>query len=366
MRLIIILVILLTYTSAYSAVLFEADFEDYTSAWEDAGAVGHAIAGTHNGSDPGVGVPAPFTGYINHHADNSIRIDDGYGRDGGYGVRIGMNYGGITDQVGLAVYLPNASGVYDYQGHDEIYVRFYVKYSQGFDWISPSGTFYYHKWLRVWQNVPENRIKGNASEGDEPDQNMSREENTGYTVIGMGEDNYGEFSPYNYGMFSRDMDNSSSGEAIGRWNYSYSSGANGFLENYYGNIDSSGEFEETQDWHCWEFYIKLSEEGQDNGEYTVWIDGNEQSDSGFRMRQNPSQNPATGDDTHGPAEKLGVGINYISIMDNADSYYWSEQQYIYLDDIVISTTYIGPIGVSGNSSLSTGTGSFTTGNGAIQ
>lgn len=326
----------------YSQVIFENNFNDHSEMWVGT-QIGHIVAGSHEGL-PGVGVPKGWTGYINHSPQNDIRIITSGGHDNSPCLRIGPEYSGLTNQVGIALALPNLQGNYDGSGYDEIYIRFYVKYSDNFDWIHPDKTFYYQKWLRIWQNVPLNRLYGNPPEGDEPAQSMSREENTGYILVGVGEDNYGEFSPYFYGMFCRDFaDNSSSGRAVGRWNFNYSPGNNGFIENYLGNINSEGRWDEVQTWHCWEFHIRLADSWEaDNGIFEIFIDGELQTDSGFRMQQNPFQNPATGGVNYGPPPRLGVGINYISIHDNADSFGLSEQGYIYIDDVVVSTEYIGP------------------------
>jgi hypothetical protein len=342
MRIIILLILSLSLCIKSTAtVLFETDFSETTSEWT-AGSGGHVVAGTHNTTDPGLGVPEPFTGYINHSPNNSMKILTSGGRSNNGSVwRIGPEYDTTTNQVGLAVYLPNTSGVYDYQGYTELYIRFYFKYSDNWDWIYPGGTFSYHKWLRIWQNVPENRIKGLPPGEGEPNQSMSFEENTGYIVMGVGEDNYSEFSPYFYAaLCADDTANSSDGNQLFIKNYTYADNE-AFLENVTGSIDANGLFTETQDWHSFEVHIKLaSSPSAADGLVEIWLDGVKQGAMDeYRYGFYPYDEAP---DNLFPTDQLGVGINYISIMDNASYFDWSEQAYIYIDDVVISTEYIGP------------------------
>ena len=129
------MILLLAVVPCQATVLFHTDFSGHTVEWENQ-SVGTVVEGTHNGGDPGLGVPDPWTGYINQAADNDLKILTSGGRgDNGSVLRIGPQYDTVTNQVGLTVYLPNTSGVYDYQGYNEIYLQFYFKYSDDWDWV---------------------------------------------------------------------------------------------------------------------------------------------------------------------------------------------------------------------------------------
>lgn len=330
---------------ARSQIIVKNNFDGFSEEWvTSTPGLGHQVTGTHGDNLPGPGAPEGWTGYIKY-GNNDLRITTEGGRNNSPCLRIGPEYGSVTNQVGLTMYLPNLAGDYDGSGYDELYIRFYVKYSQNWKW---KNSFVYQKWLRLWQNVPLNRIKGNAAVGDEPDQNMANEENTGYIIIGVGEDQYAEYSPYVYSGFCMGFpSHSSSGKLLMRYSYSYTENS-GFIENAYGNIKSDGSWEEDQDWHCWEFHVKLSSSWDaDDGVIQMWFDGVEQTGAFSQLKV-----PINTGDPNGvadpewknyvPTPKLGTGINYITLHDNADSYGWDEQGYVYIDDFVVSTSYIGP------------------------
>ena len=108
-------------------------------------------------------------------------------------------------------------------------------------------------------------------------------------------------------------------------------------------------WEEIQDWHCIEFHIKLSSSWEaDDGVIELWFDGIKQTGAfnhhAIAYANNPGgvENPNAWNN-YAPTPKLGTGINYIVLHDNANSYLdWSEQAYVYIDDVVISTEPIGP------------------------
>ena len=112
------------------------------------------------------------------------------------------------------------------------------------------------------------------------------------------------------------------------------------MENVTGNIDINGNFDDAQTWHSFEVHIKLaSSDEAGDGILEIWLDGVKQ---GALDEQQIEHYPTNASPTNFfPTDTLGVGINYITIMDNASYFDWSEQHYIYIDDVTISTSYIG-------------------------
>ena len=77
-------------------------------------------------------------------------------------------------------------------------------------------------------------LKVKEPQGEEPDQSMSSELNTGYIVMGVGENDYGEFSPYWYATLCIDETAASNdGNQLTMYNWNYAENEAFFGECYW-------------------------------------------------------------------------------------------------------------------------------------
>lgn len=337
----LVIIFLLVPSFAFSAgVIFQEDFENNT--WT-AGDSGHRVTGgtlTNPGSSY---APDGWTGYIKY-GSNSEAIGVGYGRSGGGGFRVAPEYGGVTNQVGITILLPDADGDYssDY-GYEELYIAWWQKYSDNYKMTSRATSggsrFTYQKILRVWQDIDRQLIV----DGTDGTRTMTSEKYTGWLVWGVSDDDFGSFDPRFYRMAAEDhTGDSNSGNGVMMANYTWQdSTSGGFLENHIGTIAADGSFP-AQDWHHYEIHIKAASSwGATDGVFELWVDGIKQDSTMETQAGADYPTAALGEDYH-PTVKKGLGYNYITLWDNADTYDWSEQAYVYIDDFVVSTAYIDP------------------------
>lgn len=86
------------------------------------------------------------------------------------------------------------------------------------------------------------------------------------------------------------------------------------------------------EWHCWEFRLKMNTaDGVADGEQTVWMDG-------VKIRETTTIDWVTGED---PADR---GWNYVWLGGNVHNDFSgdrADEQWYAIDDVVVSTEYIG-------------------------
>jgi hypothetical protein len=317
-----LLLILLLPSLASGGVIFSDNFDSFTSGWTPQAGAGHHVTGGDAG-DPGYGEPGDWTGYINQDAGNYLAIVTGEGRNGTPCLKIAPNPSQTPwDQVGLAIWLGET-------GYEEIYIRYYVKYDNAWRWgDGTNGSVTYQKWLRIWQDVALAEILG--QEG-----NMSSEAARGALVFTTTDDESADFSPFFNGTFLKNAVDDTLGSVGRMYYYPWDASATaGFIETHFGNIDGSGYWDDTQAWHCLEIHIKLADSwAGPNGEFHIYIDGVELKDPTYTIAC-----------TTMPTAKKGVGINYIGIHDNGTgNQLHGTYKYLYIDDFVVSDTYIGPV-----------------------
>ena len=320
----VIFVLLQNPNLALSKILFQDNFDSFTTGWIPSVNSGHNISGGTL-ENPGRNEPEGWTGYINY--GNILDITTSDGRNGSPCLRIGYSVGNaFAGQVGLVKFLGD-------DGYDEIYIRYFIRLSDDFhygDGQNGSATVWKHG--RVWQNITSSDIVNNK--------NLTSELNKGAMVWGWYENNYGQFQPYMQSLFmknSHDGTNDCS-DCCKYYYYPYDSALDGgHVTPHIGAINSNGTLaQQPQEWHSVEVHYKLADSfNGPNGVYESWIDG---------VKQKTPNHITNGCSVNSiPTGKVGTGINYITIMDNGTiSANWTEQHYVYIDDIVISTTYIGP------------------------
>jgi len=333
--LVIFLILLASPISVNAEVIYEDDFNSNTTGWEsnDPGG-GHNIQGGTLGS-PGLQTPPDWTGHIYYDAAQILDIPATAGRSGTPGFRVGPKIGsGQFDQVGLTIWLGET-------GYEELYIRYFVKLEDNFLFGDPSnstGGWAMWKHGRVWQNVTADNLVNT---------NMASELNRGAIVWGYYNDNYLDHNPYVQTLFMKDATagtNDCSSEECGKmYYYPYVSGNDqGFVTQMTGALNGTNHIPTEQDWHCIELHYKLASDWEsEDGEYDLWIDGIKQV------------TPTRLVDLDGvPTAKIGTGMNYITLHDNGSmTSYWEEQYHIYYDDVVISTSYVGPDYVIGGSAV---------------
>lgn len=314
--------------SSNAAIIFQDNFDNFTSGWVpvETGPAPYITGGTV--SSPGRGEPEGWTGWIDQGSEN-IEISPIEGRSGTPGVKIGItpSASGVWNQIGLVKYLGPA-------GYDEIYLRFYMKYDNTWRWGNgTNGSFVYHKIVRFWQNVSAEEIAGLTG-------NISSEMARGAMVFTSFENDYSDFSPAYRGTFLMNaFEDTNSGTVSNlTWYPTDNNLDGGYLEPHFGNIAADGYWDTTQSWHSIEIHLKLASSfGVEDGLFEVWVDG-------IKQKKWNHSNPAGAIGM--PTAKVGTGINYIGLNDNGTGNdYWGGTQHLWFDDVVISTSYIGPISV---------------------
>jgi len=208
-------------------------------------------------------------------------------------------------------------------GYSELYLRFYIKFQPGWKWMTGGSGSPQQKFARIMHNWGGNNflnfeggqnhpiwfgdlVKWNNGNADLAYRTSYRYENTYYpskaTPPHSGNDNI-YFGTGNYGGTGTD----------------------------FGDPGMLGD----GDWHCLEFYVKMnSAPGVPDGVHKAWLDGNlifETTDLAW------ADNGAT-----------GALWNQVMIGGNNYNYYDGGEQWYAIDDVVISTTYVGPDYVVGS------------------
>ncbi len=315
---------------SFPEVIFEDDFDGFSSGWlpSDMGTGHHVTGGT--AESPGKGEPYGWTGWVDHHSDNFIGIVTGEGRDGTPCLKIGAEPAHSPyEQVGLIKYLGPT-------GYSELYIRYYVKYDDNWRWgDGTNGSQYYHKWLRIWQDVQVDEVLGYTG-------NLSDEHNRGFLLITTMDDDYGSFDPFFMGTFSQDTaSNSVEPPYTSMWSYRWvDSDTGGFVENHFGNIEPNGNWSTTQTWHSVEVHLKLAtslESG--DGIFEMWIDGIKQD----HPTETAHRDRGVLEHDEMPTPQYGTGMNYIGLHDNGTgNQLWPDYRYVWIDDFIVSTESIGP------------------------
>ena len=343
-------------TSVYCEVIFQDNFDDHSDWAPDQPIYPNTQANTSadggvTGSTACTGCPdgaAKYRGYYiassawdGYKGNNTLNISSANARGGaGKALTFWMEPINTTKCDGgtkwcsdgqLSVSLP--------QAYNEIYIRFYIKFQPDWKWDSTNGSAA-EKFCRA---THLHELPGIA---------MYKFGTTGNHFPGLFFD-LGEATYYGTEGILFKMHP--------RFQSSYHLGAtptptylinNDYAGYYvYGGTGTGGRktFEEyigDGNWHCFEIRLKgNSSVGAEDGEWEVWVDGTSiftqtnvaWADSVYKSSYTNCINP--------PSDF--VGWNWVSFGGNMLNRYYSEptqiEQWYAIDDIVISTTYVGPL-----------------------
>jgi hypothetical protein len=274
-----------------------------------------------------------WNGYL-FYGDNTIEITETGGHTGGCLV-VGYDNTSPMQQVGLIKWL-------GYPTHDALYVRWRFKFDDQWCWGNgTNGSMTYFKTIRMVQGVDLLNLNGKSPTTvlDYP-----------YSiVINWNEDNDGPFQPSIMAKFINNTptdvcNNTYTGPPcnMNQWQ----SNSAGWFSTLISPFEN-GCVTETQTWHTIEHYVQpRSTISVEDAVYRVWVDGVEITD------------PSDPWDEHPYMSLDGGQISWIVLADNGTGgNYWDGMRYLYIDDFVVSTEYIGPTYAVGSeiSAYSTGT-----------
>lgn len=340
--LIVIGIIIFTGSSSYATVIFEDNF-NYSTQWTPSNAATGSFFYPNGGItdyepspvSAGKSNTNSWNGWIRYNP-NAITVNTTGGYTGGV---LDLNYGTTDDvQVGLIKWLGAT-------GYNDIYVRWRFKFDDNWCWGNgTNGSMVYFKTIRLWCGIDLENLGGKnpSSTLDFPY----------YAIFNWQDDNYSTFSPFLLAKFVNNTTESvptCPGTGWGPpcnevtwWNNSA-----GQFSTLVSPL-SSGCVQGTQQWHTIEHRLKLATSvAAADGVYQVWVDGVE-----ITGPSDPYDNsPYISDD--------GGNITYIILGDNGTGMsYWPASRHLYIDDFVISTSYIGTdyqIGDNTKTSFSGGT-----------
>jgi hypothetical protein len=336
----LVLVLIAMPLYGHTAILFHDDFNGYSQGWTpSSSSTGSFIfpSGNISNYEPSTYVAGVRTngnswnGWI-RYGNNSIGITNSSGCYGGSGGCLNLGYENVSPmaQVGLVKWLGPT-------GYKDLYFRWRFKFDDNWCWGNgTNGSMVYFKLMRIWCGIDLNNLKGKSP--------TSTLDFPYYAVIDWGDDNYGSFHPYIWGHFVNNTQQSvptcpGSGYGAPCNEVTWWNNPAGWFENLVDSLDSKGCVQHPQKWHTIEIRLKLATtvEAKD-GIFQVWMDGKEIVAPSVPYNQPPY---ISGD---------GGGITYIVLGDNGTGgNYWPGRRYLYIDDFVVSTSYVGT-GVSESAS----------------
>lgn len=322
--LVIISLMLTLPSKSFSVVIFEDDFSN-DIGWHKTDGGTWAC---RNGCQP-----SKWTAYYGQpNTDVSITASDGEG--GTPALKVGYQYGvAAPGQLGLAKHLTGNQST----GYNELYIRFKIKLDN--NWRVGTGTSAQtFKMFRLWQyRTPTGTMDWSEVNGAKDTRfiimnlNGSQGETYGVTCsTNVNDDSLGPQVRLDWYGDNGNIPTSTNGHfgSISEWNYNRSTG---FL-NCYPNCN--------QGWHYLEFHIKLSTiDAPGNGSFELWLDGVKQVSPTHINDSDPSHTW-----TSLPTKKYQGGINWFQMLDNIQGWTeaWQSFRYMYINNVVVSTSYIGP------------------------
>lgn len=309
--------ILVNAAPAYTEIIFQDNF-DNSPDWQSQQTVnksqpgGYDITWSITRSDTCT-THCPPQGWTSYRTSSSIWTDNrgkdtyvlssegargGKGKGITYNVEVSGDYGTWTGGS-LDIWLGET-------GYQELYIRYYLKFSSNWQWTDPEQNFHCQQKLMRISTFNDNILTTSYNPQE----------------FGTGSLNWPVLYPDWY--FNKSFPPVQMTMAV-RKAPDYATDEDEMVANAHWPTDS--------DWHCYEFRVKMnSAPGVADGEWEAWIDGvsvGKRTDVEWKM---------TGSDTT-------RGWNWIMLLDNItnasatkDSH--TEMQ-LYMDDVVISNEYIG-------------------------
>jgi len=249
------------------------------------------------------------------HAPTFVLGPEGARNPGGKGITCNIEATSYGDWVGggLDLYLGD-------RGYQELYVRFYLKYDPNtFHWGTAVPNFALQKLARI------SRLKVPPSARNSPQYFLGKDSAqmpTFYPDI-MNNPAYNkppEFHPAHLNVTEVTDPMAVSSQDL--WKVPW---------------PSDGK------WHCYEFRVKMNTApGVADGEWEVWIDGSRKRDKHFLKKKVAWVQGGS---------RVQPGWNWVTVLDNStiqpDPPYAKGVMKVFLDDVAIGTSYIGPDGTGG-------------------
>jgi glucuronoarabinoxylan endo-1,4-beta-xylanase len=321
-----------------SGIIFEDDFSD------DAGWTGGTTIGW------GLNPPSKWTAYKNPPG-SSLSIESGKGQYGTPAAKIGWQIASQAQASSLAKHLTGNKNT----GYDELYIRYQVKFDDNWKSGSDGTDTQTWKWWRLWQyRSPTDTYEWSENNGARDTRfiisNLNLNPPVWHVAASPNVNGNSNIQPYVklWWSYSPGAGNGSF-EQVSDWEIERPPSSNaGLFKNY--------ALGKPQGWHTIEWHIKLSTIDQPgNGIFEMWVDGVKQKK--FDGVQN---NYGASGWTELPTKKYMGGINFLTVFDNMQvwSKYWDQPpgtpgtRYLYLDNVVVSSSYIGPNYIVGATSPS--------------
>ena len=194
------------------------------------------------------------------------------------------------------------------------------------------------KWIRLWQGIdPSNQSQW--SEINNP--------NTRYLIANVNTTAYGK------GCIATMWADNQSGNSAGgpRYKAWYDKSNPSTTDGCFGSMSglsiqqsgsNAGYFvtypSGSQTWHTIEYHFKLSSSNSGNGVFEVWLDGVKQ-----KLPLPYKSSLGGGSMTYLNTMKYAGGMNFLTVFDNMSGWSkgWPSIKHINIDNVVVSTTYVG-------------------------
>ncbi len=326
-----------------AGLVFETNFENDT---------GYAVSniGLWNGGVNNVIQPPGGWDGVLATAASSVRVLSGQGVNGSNALKLDWDPNISQPTVSLGKHLTgNAS-----TGFDELFIRYHVRLPNRFKAGDDAHFIPYWKWGRLWQNTTIDITVNGLALGNWTENRVDSK----YVVW-----NFGGAIPYTgvnvvWGENTGDslQFGSSGGERQGLDYFVSGSDQHvspGYFESLW-DINETDRLAELQNntaqpWHIIEYRFKLASSATaDDGEFQMWWNG---VDQGPYSRIGggggaPNRNGI-------PTSRDGSGFNYFTFFDNMTGWNrdWGDDGVeggIYVNDVVVSTDYIGTDYIAGN------------------
>ena len=397
MRLTLIVILLLFALPCYGVVLFEDNFNEYSEQWSKVAGVDATSSlfpwTTNEGYDPsdpddygnggGVGIsdyePSPYAqgartnanswnGWVLNNSGSRIDILTTSGYTGGCLRYTVPQINGLSGETGIQKWLGNTQ-------YQELYLSYRFKFTDTWQWNGTWTEGYaadspgiIWKLGRVWTGFnPMDYDKTGGQSQPVEDTTWTNESNwrAGIWIWRWlaGNDWGVTYTPFFsmahfYWAVSctppaspSTCDSQSDPRTTNVWDFADAGDTGGQLNTHLNsgnNINSDGTWTDSQDWHQIEMYFKnCTDADTEDGDFALWIDGVERTDFSITNTIFPAM--VSGD----------YGLNFVRINDNFNNLTTNigaeNTQLYYVDDVVISTTYIGPDYEIGGSTASPST-----------
>ncbi len=375
-------VIIYSQENSYAGIIFEDDFSGLPSYPKPLtctdGIVVSTYTGTTNNTIPtasGGTISATRPGWDGYRCNSgqSLDIIAGMGHDGSPVARYGWGLNPSALAVNLFKHLTGTQN----RGYSEIYARYRFKFDDTWKSGSNGENMSFWKWIRLWQyRTPNNVATGEWCESDVAHSGCATKEDSRYVIANFighpggsknaciasqWSDNIDNHSsnPIGYKGWYDDYDpNTLNDGCLGSFTWDNGSTyplkiqkSGGTYPGYFTGCNGT-TCTPAQTWHTIEWHFKLSTESSPgNGVFEVWLDGNKQKLPNNKTPYGGMQGSGgTSGVTYFNTQAYQGGMNFLTVMDNMTDWNsgWTSAKYFYIDDVVVSTSYIGPNYITGD------------------